>query len=154
MDLGFRFAPLMKGSKAENIAIETLLHCIVNDNILNAFKTRGGAEMLPLITVIVHLLCNQFANDQILPAKDKDDMFDFGVLTKENKVNDEEMDIDDGDIKEQKEEKEEKEEREEKNMDINMKEKTNGLLSIVHNTKLIHIIVSCCGISYSTVDTI
>ena len=64
---GFRFNPLTKGSKAENIALSTLLNCIV-DQI--SFKTRNGAEMLPLITVIVHLLCYQFANDLILIDKD------------------------------------------------------------------------------------
>eukprot|EP01083_Nonionella_stella_P067159 177415_1 len=133
---GFRFRPLVEGSKAEKIAIETLLNCIVNDDICNAFKSHGGADMLPLMTVIVHLLCNQFAHDQILPR------------LVEEPVNDkEEMDVDEYEEHDQKEEKDEKEEKEEKDEKMpdaeDIPPKMHNLLSTTQITKLIQIIVSC-----------
>eukprot|EP01084_Bolivina_argentea_P003428 6432_1 len=81
-------------------------------------------------TVIVHILCNQFVNDQILP-KDNNN----------NNNNDEQQHDIIMEEKEEKDEKEEKEEKEEKSNNSNSN--NNNILSTNQIKKLINIIVSC-----------
>lgn len=66
---GFRFSPLIEHSNAQRIAVESLLDSMVCEEVITAFRNRSGADMLPLINVIVHLLCTHFANEQTAPSQ-------------------------------------------------------------------------------------
>eukprot|EP01084_Bolivina_argentea_P003431 6435_1 len=94
-------------------------------------------------TVIVHILCNQFVNDQILPKDNNNNngKEEMDIDNNNNNNNDEQQHDIIMEEKEEKDEKEEKEEKEEKSNNSNSN--NNNILSTNQIKKLINIIVSC-----------